>query len=72
MCCGVDYVFGVRDVAELSNIPHTKHIVYAAACRTSNLLQLYDNTPLCCKQQSYAPEDGQKIARNMLSCFKDQ
>jgi len=21
----------------------------------------------CCKSQSYAPEDGQKVARNMLS-----
>jgi len=31
-----------------------------------------DNTPHCCKPQSYAPEDGQKIARNMLSWFKDQ
>jgi hypothetical protein len=33
---------------------------------------LQDNAPHCCKPQSYAPEDGQKIARNMLSWSKDQ
>jgi hypothetical protein len=31
-----------------------------------------DNTPHCYKPQSYAPEDGQKIARNMLNWIKDQ
>jgi hypothetical protein len=29
-----------------------------------------DNTPHRCKPQSYAPEDGQKIAQNMLNWFK--
>ena len=44
-CGGVEYVFGMRDVAR--------------APRTSSLLQRQDNTPHCCKPQSYVPEDGQ-------------
>jgi hypothetical protein len=52
-------VFGVRDVARATSL--TPNTVYAASPRTSNLLQHQDNTPHCCKPQSYAPEDGQKI-----------
>jgi len=55
-----------------SNIPHTEHTVYAAALRTSNLLQHLDNTPHSCKPQSCGPEDEQMIARNMFSWFEDQ
>jgi hypothetical protein len=54
-----------------SNIPHTEH---SLRCRTPDLqpTTILDNTPYCCKVESYASEDGQMIARNMLSWFKDQ
>jgi hypothetical protein len=54
----------------VSNIPHTEHTVYAAATTDLQPTKTLDNSPHCCKSQSYAPEDGQKIARNMLSWFQ--
>jgi len=33
---------------------------------------LQDNTPHCCNHSLNATEDGQMIACNMLSWFKDQ
>ena len=47
-----------------SLIPYT--YCHVATLRTQPTTTLEHYT-ICCKSQSYAPEDGQKIARNMLS-----
>ena len=61
------YTSGCEGCCFSSNIPHTEHTVYAAAPRTSNLLQHYENTPGCCNYSLMLLKMGKIIARNMLS-----
>ena len=60
----VDYVYGVRDVTWASSLtPNTQSTPPHSGPPTYYNIRKVHHT---------APEDGQKIARNMLSWFKYQ
>jgi len=56
-------MYGMKEVAWL----HTVHVVPRCRSPNSALPQQQDTIPYAVNSQSYAPEDGQKIAGNMLS-----
>jgi len=53
-----------------SNIPHTEHIVYAAAPRTSNTLHHQDNTPHCCNHSLMLLKMGKWLSETCLADSK--
>ena len=61
------YVFGVQDIPRLEE--HPAHRTQSPCRRTLGLrpTSSWGHYNTCCKSQSCAPDDGQRIARNMLS-----
>ena len=73
-CRGTAYVFGVKDVARLVVEQHPsrqthRQCLHAPGHQPATTLVHYTT---CRKTQSCGPEDGQKIAQNMLSWLEFQ
>ena len=70
--CGIMFSDCVCSVWRMLLEQHPSHWTHSPCHRTPGFrpTTIWGHYTTCCKSQSCTPEDGQRIARNMLSQFK--